>query len=140
MLADAEEDDFTLRAPLLPAQDNASESQQGSSHQSLRARQANSPQVNIGCGQSWQLVASPPQLLSTSTTMGKPFVPATLPPFASANLQQPSQAFRSPPPLYYMPERPAIDSPFTVDFVHGNISRCNGCKGRISRGDQLPMT
>ena len=32
-------------------------------------------------------------------------------------------------------ERPAVEDPFIVGFVHGNIPRCNGCKGRISRGE-----
>ena len=33
-------------------------------------------------------------------------------------------------------QRPFVDSPFWARFIFGNISRCNGCKGRISRGDK----
>lgn len=32
-------------------------------------------------------------------------------------------------------KRPRVDTPFWVVFIFGNISRCNGCKGRISRGE-----
>lgn len=37
--------------------------------------------------------------------------------------------------------RPLLETPFWVCFVRGNISRCNGCKGRIARnanGKPLP--
>ena len=30
-------------------------------------------------------------------------------------------------------QRPCVETPFWVVFIFGNISRCNGCKGRISR-------
>jgi len=37
----------------------------------------------------------------------------------------------------YMPagEKPAVENLFTVVFIDGNISWCNGCKGRIKRGE-----
>ena len=31
--------------------------------------------------------------------------------------------------------RPAVESPFWVTFLFGNVSRCNGCKGKIQRLD-----
>ena len=44
----------------------------------------------------------------------------------------------SPPPLIPTPmlepmQRPHVDSPFWLTFIFGNVSRCNGCKGKISR-------
>ena len=35
--------------------------------------------------------------------------------------------------------RPAVDSPFWVAFLFGNVSRCNGCKGKIQRLDGKPL-
>ena len=31
-------------------------------------------------------------------------------------------------------QRPCVDTPFWLTFIFGNISRCNGCKGKIARG------
>ncbi len=48
----------------------------------------------------------------------------------------------SPPPLVpiSIDRRPAVGDPFFVCFLHGNISRCNGCKGRIRRAeDKKPL-
>lgn len=37
-------------------------------------------------------------------------------------------------------QRPCVSSPFWLVFIFGNVSRCNGCKGRISRGeDKKPL-
>lgn len=37
-------------------------------------------------------------------------------------------------------ERPPVTNPFWICFIHGNISRCNGCKGKILRGeDRKPL-
>ena len=37
-------------------------------------------------------------------------------------------------------QRPHVDTPFWLVFIFGNVSRCNGCKGRISRGeDKKPL-
>ena len=37
-------------------------------------------------------------------------------------------------------QRPRVDTPFWMVFIFGNVSRCNGCKGRISRGeDKKPL-
>lgn len=30
-------------------------------------------------------------------------------------------------------QRPRVESPFWVTFMFGNVSRCNGCKGKIAR-------
>lgn len=35
--------------------------------------------------------------------------------------------------------RPAVESPFWVAFLFGNVSRCNGCKGKIQRLDGKPL-
>ena len=43
----------------------------------------------------------------------------------------------STPPLSqtsYM-QHPLVDSPFWLVFLFGNVSRCNGCKGKILRDD-----
>ena len=37
-------------------------------------------------------------------------------------------------------KRPSVESPFWVTFIFGNISRCNGCKGKIHRSiDGKPL-
>ena len=60
-----------------------------------------------------------------------------------AGYQLPSRlSLGSPPPLVPIStgSRPAVGDPFSVCFVQGNISRCNGCKGRIRRGeDKKPL-
>ena len=44
------------------------------------------------------------------------------------------------PPLASDVHRPDVGSPFWLCFIHGNISRCNGCKGRIACGqDKKPL-
>ena len=61
------------------------------------------------------------------TTVGSP------PPLVQAT----SAYVCSPPPKSFsLPhqERPFVESPFWLTFIFGNISRCNGCKGKISRG------
>ena len=48
----------------------------------------------------------------------------------------PASSVYSPSPVLYSPslqERPIVDTSFWLLFIFGNISRCNGCKGRISR-------
>ena len=61
----------------------------------------------------------------------------------------PMGSMRTPPPLMPIVQtpvivptavRPPVDSPFWIAFVRGNISRCNGCKGRIARSaDNKPL-
>ena len=94
---------------------------------------------NVG-GQSVQLL---PQLVSTSRicpTRPPPLVPQSfqlLPQVVSSSVFP-----VSPPPLIPamqlqasspQQQRPLVGSPVFVCFVRGNISRCNGCKGRIAR-------
>jgi hypothetical protein len=31
-------------------------------------------------------------------------------------------------------QRPSVETPFWVTLLFGNVSRCNGCKGKIARG------
>lgn len=45
-----------------------------------------------------------------------------------------------PSPISPSQQRPHVDTPFWLVFIFGNVSRCNGCKGRISRGeDKKPL-
>ena len=39
-----------------------------------------------------------------------------------------------PPPLVHAPHVSPSSQPFWVMFVHGRISRCQGCRGQIERG------
>lgn len=101
---------------------------------------------NVG-GQSVQLL---PQLVSTSRicpTRPPPLIPQSfqlLPQVVSSSVFP-----VSPPPLIpamqlrassLQQQRPLVGSPLFVCFVQGNISQCNGCKGRIARAtDKKPL-
>ena len=68
------------------------------------------------------------------------------PPLLRAPLSQcvtpPRKNYTIPPPELSQQheQRPIIESPFWVAFVFGNVSRCNGCKGRIRRApDNRPL-
>ena len=42
--------------------------------------------------------------------------------------------------VFIQPQCPLVDSPFWVAFLFGNVSRCNGCKGKISHQiDNKPL-
>ena len=145
VLAEAKERDFTLRAPLSSLHD--CEPIPSSTREPVVREPTQLPsssaiypvpntqqstlsgiaafgnsQVHIShLGQSRRLVASQPALVPASTlALSSP------PPLIS--IQQPNVYLRAD-------ERPAVEDPFIVGFVHGNIPRCNGCKGRISRGE-----
>ena len=62
-------------------------------------------------------------------------------PTVHPSLQASTHTCCSPvPPLASDVHRSDVGSPFWLCFVHGNISRCNGCKGRIARGqDKKPL-
>lgn len=61
------------------------------------------------------------------TTVGSPppLIPAT-----SMYVHSPAQSSFSQPQTQ---EQPFVSTPFWLTFIFGNISRCNGCKGKISR-------
>ena len=63
-----------------------------------------------------------------SGTQPPPLVPA-------GSIHSPTSSSLAMPQQMSTPQqRPFVDSPFWVRFIFGNISRCNGCKGKISRG------
>ena len=78
------------------------------------------------------------------TLLPSQFVISSTPPVPTG-YQLPDRLFLgSPPPLVPISasadSRPAVGDPFMLCFVQGNISRCNGCKGRICRGeDRKPL-
>lgn len=88
---------------------------------------------------SFSQLQTPPSPLygsSFGTTFSSPAAPC--PPVSFSH--QPS--IQTPPPLYgpslnFCPtpiqERPRVETEFWLCFVRGNISRCNGCKGKIGR-------
>ena len=51
----------------------------------------------------------------------------------SPGLSSQSPSEQGPGMSYSQERRPSVESPFWILFIFGNISRCNGCKGRISR-------
>ena len=51
----------------------------------------------------------------------------------SPGLSSQSPSEQGPGVSYSQERRPSVESPFWILFIFGNISRCNGCKGRISR-------
>ena len=67
---------------------------------------------------------SPPPLIP-STSMFSPFA-------------RPTSA-QTPTPLLQRESRPSLSSPLWLCFVRGNISRCNGCKGKIGRQGKKPL-
>ena len=87
--------------------------------------------------------STPPAILPNLTTVPSQFVISSAPPLPfhyqiPTGYQLPIQlSLGSPPPLVPISAntRPAVGDPFAVCFVQGNISRCNGCKGRIRQGD-----
>ena len=90
-----------------------------------------------------------PQCMHLSTTMdfrtwgifsqhalhAPPLIPSTsmFSPFA-----RPTSA-QTPTPLLQRESRPSLSSPLWLCFVRGNISRCNGCKGKIGRQGKKPL-
>ena len=84
--------------------------------------------------------STPTGIAPNLTTMPQQFIISSSPPLPTnyqipTGYQLPPQL--SPPPLVPISAstRPAVGDPFVLCFVQGNISRCNGCKGRIRRGD-----
>ena len=69
-------------------------------------------------GISYTIINSPPPLIPTCF----PYDPLPIPPHLSSVSQQ-TQLL------------PSVDTPFWLVFVFGNVSRCNGCKGKIHRDE-----
>ena len=65
----------------------------------------------------------PPQLLPVQ------YSPQILPASSAAYLPQLSL------PGQLVNQQQSVESPFWLTFVFGNISHCNGCKGKILRGE-----
>ncbi len=108
--------------------------------------------INVGCPSVQVIHSQPPPLLSTEYNTYAPV--ALHPPSTLIQAYSPSpvtyrgtgeglhsQQLGAPPPLVAVAAaRPAVTNPFWLCFIHGNVSRCNGCKGRIMRGeDRKPL-
>ena len=81
--------------------------------------------INIGS------IAGPPPLIPTPSD-GLPLYNSLSPAFSP---MLSSQATSEPGPgmICSQTQRPTVESPFWLAFIFGNVSRCNGCKGEISR-------
>ena len=85
-------------------------------------------QANVQIGGSGTLY-SPPPLIPAATTLPTPS--------HASQLHSPTPTYQ---PQYTKScqqqlSRPCVESPFWLTFIFGNVSRCNGCKGRILRSD-----
>ena len=67
-----------------------------------------------------------------------PCSPPPLVPYASL-VPSTETACNQRTPFVLPEQRPSINSPLWISFVHGNISRCNGCKGKIGRIGKRPL-
>ena len=81
--------------------------------------------INIGS------ITSPPPLIPTPSE-GLPPYHSPSPSFGPIVSSQ-STSEPGPGAIFTQTQRPSVESPFWVAFIFGNISRCNGCRGRISR-------
>ena len=61
----------------------------------------------------------------TALSQPPPLVPIASPSSAALTATSPIQPASQ--------QRPRVETPFWVTFVFGNVSRCNGCKGKIAR-------
>jgi hypothetical protein len=82
--------------------------------------------INIGN------LTGPPPLIPTSSEVLPPYHSPS-PAFAPIVSSQSTSSEPGPGVVLPQQQRPAIESPFWLAFIFGNVSRCNGCKGKISR-------
>jgi len=86
----------------------------------------NNRDMHIGSiGSVHKLSAPPPLIPAHLSPQYGSTPPGTLLPFVSSScaIQSPSL------------QRPPVETPFWVAFIFGNVSRCQGCKGRLARGE-----
>ena len=74
---------------------------------------------SINIGGVGGIVSGPPPLIPAEFGQSPPRSSSMAPPGCAATVS---------PQM-----RPGVDSPFWLVFIFGNVSRCNGCKGRIVR-------
>ena len=84
---------------------------------------------NLGQSMHYYPPCSPPPLIP-STSIFSP----SIRPRSAIHIQTPT-----PTPFVQQEPRPSIFSPLWLCFVRGNISRCNGCKGKIGRQGKKPL-
>ena len=82
---------------------------------------------NLGQSMHYYPPCSPPPLIP-STSIFSP----SIRPRSAIHIQTPTPFVQHEP-------RPSISSPLWLCFVRGNISRCNGCKGKIGRQGKKPL-
>ena len=82
--------------------------------------------VNIGSIGTVHRQGAPPPLIPTY--LSPPHVSASSLPFVS-----------SPCAMHSPSKRPPVETPFWIAFIFGNVSRCQGCKGRIARGENKTL-
>ena len=68
----------------------------------------------------------PPPLIPSAPVFSPPHGPKS-----AVHIQTPTVVQQEP--------RPSVSSPLWLCFVRGNISRCNGCKGKIGRMGKKPL-
>ena len=88
-----------------------------------------SSQANVQIGGSGTL-CSPPPLIPAATTLPTPS--------HASQLHSPTPTYQQSQPQYTCQQqlsRACVESPFWLTFIFGNVSRFNGCKGRILRSD-----
>ena len=106
--------------------------------------------VNIGSIRSVHQSVAPPPLIPTPLSPLSSSVPyisqeSSSVPYVSpqsgsiSQLSRASTSACSPCVTQSPSQRPSVESQFWVAFIFGNVSRCQGCKGRIARGENKSL-
>lgn len=92
--------------------------------------------INVGCS-AIQVTRGPPPLVPVNyAQVITPLQVCNQIPANHLCIGSHMQQVLSPQPITQaVRERPPVVKPFWVCFIFGNISRCNGCKGKILRGE-----